>query len=372
MNAATRRNKAGTELARVPSARQDMCVDPVLAERLQRLAAASGRQYPKVIPGAAALILPLHLPIKSAEKRRKAARFAMEAHIAAPLEDVIVAVGPELTEGHFLCVCVARDLVSDAPSGFVVPDVCAVPLPSDPACWSLWIGESAAYVRLSGGEALTVELNEVADLWQAFGRPGLEVYHGPLPEGMSDAQPMTEAPELNAGWLDMRLHSDTYDAASGVLRCLKAAAAILILGLLGHSSLLHLDARALGQIVAERQAQMQERLQARGLSFDPRSDPAVLADRLIRNAQSAGQKDAFLHLFATVASALPTEHALAFRDLQYDASTGALIFVAQAPDLTSLQATEDALLQASLRLQSGAAVQGAEGAEMQFIVSGGT
>ena len=359
-------------LVPLPPTSQGQRTDPGLLERVERAAAASGVSPPILLPGAAALVLPVSLPLKTDRQRRAALPFAVEPYLAEPLDQVTLALGPQLAEQTWLCVAVNSTrldaLTGTMPAeGVCFPDTLAVPLPTRTGAWSLWCGCDTVHVRLADGTGLAMDRDAFADAWRAFGAPPAEVVHGTPPPGVAaDRVPLTPVdPEIFS--TDLRPGR----ASTGLRRfrdIARFAAGVALVAGLAQVALLRADVSFLATNVADRTASVQRQLDARGIETDA-TDAAWRVEAAISDAAGADTpQDPFLAQLARSLSALPSGSSVTLRDLRFDAATGALTVMLTAAGLQDLQSAETALSDAGISVTSGAASRSEAGAEMQLII----
>ena len=362
---------ASTALLPLPSRDLHSVVDPELNARILRAAAASDRPSPHVIPGAAVLLFGVDLPIKSDRKRRAAARFAAEPHLATSLDQTHVAVGPVLEGTTRLCAAIENNLHSDA-TVMVLPDLCAVPLPTKADRWSIWCGANAVYIRTSDGGGCVLGIDAFAEVFGTTGRPNLELWHGVPPANVPIAQRHKTPPPVDPSIFELDLRLENAATHERWRPHLKYAAIVAALGVFAHSAVLMADAKALERVTLQREAALVDHASTRSLFLDIDLPAQASAARLIQTTQSSGGVDPFLHLMGRAGDALAGTIGTTFRDLRYDASAGTLTFLINAPDLAALQIAEAALRNGGFRVTSGAASSSASGAEVQLTLSEAT
>lgn len=349
-------------------------VDHHLKARLMRAAAASDRPSPRVIPGAAVLLLPLDLPLKSGRKRRAVARFAAEPFLATSLDDTHVAVGPVLHGSTRLCAAINRSsaYLHVETRGIVLPDLCAVPRPIDVTAWSIWCSACAVFIRTSDGGGCVIAFDAFSRVWRAFDRPRLELWHGTPPDGVRIAQHHKAPPPIDDTVFELDLALNRSSKRGHWRAHLGFAAAVGAFAGLAHIAVLHADAHALTRTTNERTAALVDQAAARGLSLDLGLPTRTLTATLAQSAAMGAVSDPFLRLVGRTGDALTGRDDISFRDLRYDASAGTLTVLIGAPDFATLQQAEKALRMGGLAVTSGAASTGASGAEMQLILSEAT
>ncbi len=339
-------------------------VDPDLRARIEQCAAASGSPVPRVIPGAAATILSLTLPMKSPKHRRAAARFAFEAHLAEPLENCCVAVGPQMSEDVWLCA--ATDVRNAESPASAFPDICAVPLPEDQDAWSLWWGSDQAYVRFSDGGALALDKAVFHDVWLAFERPHICLYFGVPPKQI--AAKICALPDLNPTVLELKLHTSSHSAWQGWGRRAVFSLVLCLATALAHSFLTFKDSRLLAALADERGQEVASLLLAHGLDTKLSDPLSVISATVKRHVAQPLAGDPFLLLLAKLADGVG-DAKIEFREMRFDAEQGTLTVQAVARDLSALQSVEAVIAQSGLKVSSGSATRVEAGAEVQLIVS---
>ncbi len=363
-----------TALSPLPSGNDVRSVDPELKARLMRAAAASDRSSPQVIPGAAVLLLALDLPLKTDRKRRTAAAYAAEPFLVTGLDETHVAVGPLLRGSVRLCAAIDRNDPELQTGGdwAVLPDLCAVPMPLTPEAWSLWCSPYAVYIRTADGGGCVVDIECFADLWRAFDRPHIDLWHGTPPPGIDIGQHHAVVPKVDASTFDLDMRPGGSHSLKQWRRHLNFAVGVGAFAGMAHAALLVLDARALDRATADRRVALIEHASDRGISLDLTLPTPVITTDLMQRARPATSTDPLLRLLARTGDALSGTDSIAFRDLRYDASVGTLTILISAPDLAALQRAEYALRTGSMTVASGAASTGASGAEMQLALSEAT
>ncbi|MEO0378844.1 MAG: type II secretion system protein GspL [Pseudomonadota bacterium] len=352
--------------------------DLILAKNLSRLAAASGYPSPQIIPGAAVRLINVPLPLKTTRHRRAALPFAIEASLAASIENSHAVLGPQMKEGQYLCAVVSQEFLVEASKGAnsggaVLPDILGVPAPHDPEAWSLWCGPNAAYLRFSDGGGLTLMPDVLPDLWRAQGQPELHLWHGTPPVGLRIARRITDPPMLDPDIfaLDLRPASHRLNhkewRALGRFSALAAALTCCV-----HLGLLNLDAAALARVAQDRSATAQSQLSARGVAPAELNQPVeFLLASLSQSLQPQKKRDPLLFLLSQAAGSLAKESTLEIRDLRFDGASKSMTVLITASTLDALQTAETKLRADGLSVISGAATRTEAGAEMELVLSEG-
>lgn len=362
-----------TALVPLPGPSVMLNCDPDLTERIRLAAATLGCRSPSVIPGAAALIVPLSLPLKTDRQRRAALPFAMEDHLSEPLENLSLALGPQLENGDWIGVAASADyvgqaIIGHAETGPVIPDILAVPLPSRAQAWAVWCGHDAIYLRFADGGGLVTRPHGFVDLWKAFDKPPLDVVFGQLPSGFPGQFKTCEPPSLDEDVLRVDLRSPHQQDRPSWFGQARFAVVVILATMALHIALLWADATALDQIAQTRWGLVEDRLTALGLSGAVGQPVSVIIDDLVTQSEGAPQQERFLPLLSNVLVALP-DGLVTFQELQYDSASGQISMLLQAGDLEALQRAEEALQSNGILAQSGAATRHDAGADVQIIVS---
>jgi general secretion pathway protein L len=342
--------------------------DAELRDVLLCLAAASGRPSPQVVPGAAVLLLPVHLPLKTDRRRRAALPFAVEPFLAAVLDETALALGPRIEGDRYLAAAADRDWIATFEPGPVLPDLLAVPLPDDPDAWALWCGAVTAHIRTGDGGGLSLPMDQLRTLWVARGRPPLYLCRGNPPAGVRVNGSLEKGPDASVLQLD--LAQGDKNAGLRWTSWARFAAVLATLTALGHGALLNMDANALARVAVDLRADTAARLQSVAPDLSLALDPRVLLARLTENAEGSAP-DAFLLRFAQVSEAWQDNPALSLQNLRFDAESDSLLLSVSAPDLDGLQQAEALLSEHGLVVTAGAASMQDSGAEMQIAVTGG-
>ena len=354
---------------------QGLRADPDLQERVDRAAATLGIFPPILLPGAAALVLPVSLPLKRDRQRRAALPFAVEPHLGEPIDQVTVALGPQVSDQNWVCVAVntARlaALSEGSPnSGVCFPDTLAVPLPAHSGAWAIWCGRDTLHIRRADGTGLALARDTFCDAWRAFGSPPLEILHGTPPPGVKGQHvaPAAIDPEIFKTDLHVGKSRGGLHRLQGLARF---AASVAIMAGLAHVALLRVDAAFLESSVSDRTEGLQQQLESHGIPL-PANGPAHRIEAAILDAASVGAvQDPFLAQLALSLDALPQGGTVTLRDLRFYAATGSLTVLLTAAGLQDLQSAESALTDAGLTVTSGAATRSDAGAEMQLIIRSG-
>ena len=320
------------------------------------------------IPGEDVLLLSVDLPAMSPAQRRAAIGFAVEDSLAQPLDQVHVALGPQMASGSWLVGVVGRDVLAGitVPQGHrLVPDTLVVPVPE--VGWAVLGQDGRVLVRLPDGTGFAADPVSVAQLWQIAGMPPILSYGGPLPQVMvvGETAPLPHAQDRVLAQFDLRAGlrmAPGFRLSRGWAMSLGILAAFV----LGHLLIAAADLVALNRIEAERGEQLRALLAVSGISAgDDLSD--ALSRALV--AKEPPTQGTFLDLSTRIFGVIP-DHAgqATLRNLQYTAAQDSIVMTLEAASLEALQEIENTLRSAGLSVQTGAATTSDGMAEVQMTV----
>ena len=318
----------------------------------------------RFIPGENVLLLAVNLPKMSAAHRSKAAAFAVEDLIAQPLDEVHVALGPELATNRWLVGVVARTaLPANAPAKArarlrLLPDTLALPVPAT-GHWTVWRQGVRVLVRLSDATGFVTNPQAFPVLHQIAGAPEITLYGGDI-----------ELEHTRATLPALTLPS-RFDLAEGQRQPLRVPAlarrlaAVAAFAGLGHLLILSADVVSLSR----QQAALMTEL--RTLSDAP---PDVAIDNLLTQilapAPTAPEAGFFPLLDTTFVAIADLTGSVSLRELRYSAAEDDLTLTLQAPDLGTLQQVEADFVAARLAVTSGPATSANGTAEQQMTLQG--
>lgn len=334
--------------------------------------AASGQPF--FLPAADVVIHAIALPNLPPGQRRAAASFAVEELIAQPLDQVRVVLGPEFPEksGKWLVAVVdlavlARAVGQAGLARPVLASVMAVPVPV--AGWSLAQREGAVLIRSADGSGMAVDPGLAVSLWQAQGQPALTGFGEDLPGGLTFANrlPWPDTVGLPAGSFDLAAITGrraSYDKRSRWVW----GAGFVALALTAHLTLAALDVYALQRLATQSLQALAEAVAPFAAAGE---DPVAAATRVLA-AQGAATAPAFLSLVPRAIGAIPPpDSGVSLRGLRFDEVTGRMVLAVIAPDITTLQMVEAALVAAGLDVVAGPASSRDGAAEAEMTVSAG-
>lgn len=322
------------------------------------------------LPSEQVLLLAVTLPRMSGAQRKAAVAFAVEDQIARPLDEVHVVLGPALPDGRWLVAVVARDVLASrqagAPGMRILPEAMALPVP-DAGQWSARAVQDRVILRLPDGTGMAVAAPMLPALHALAGAPGIVLYGGDLPDGMTAVAEAPLPPITGAAGFDLR----NFGTGAGILTpTLRRVGIVLLLAALAHLGLVVAERVTLTQQLATAQANLRAALTTAGQAANVDLDTGVA--RVLAGSQpeaSAG----FLPLISAVFAGIePLSGRVFVRDLQYEAAGSTLTLTLEAPDLTTLQEVEVALAEAQLQVTAGAATTAGGLAEQQLILRGAT
>jgi general secretion pathway protein L len=316
----------------------------------------------RLVPTEQVLLLAVTLPHMPMAQRRVAVAFAVEDQIARALDTVHVVLGPQVG-AMWLVAVVAKDVLAEWPLGRLVPDVCMVPVPAM-AEWSVWARGTRVLVRCADGTGFATNADAFGIYHLAAGRPALVIYAGELPAGFAALrQDILPAMDPRFAKFDLSA-ARVKDYAARLPRGWRGLAGLLAVAVAGHLGLVGLDTLALMRL---REAQIDAVRRTAGLAEDASIETAVAQAMVARQGTAPA---AFLPQLSRVFAAIADEQ-IAVRDLHYTSDAGSITMTVEAPDITTLQATETALQDAGLIVAAGAATRANGLAEQQLVITHG-
>ena len=377
------RDDAVTPFPRPPTLNDEASGGP-LAQRIARAMGSSRRAAsriaPYVIPSEFVTALVVTLPKTSARQRAALLTFAVEDHIAAPIDSVVVEPArlgsPATSSNTHLALVVSRGVlataVAAAPSGApILPDFLALrrpEAPPDAPVWAVWREGARVVVRRSDGTGFAAATDALPVLWLRAGRPTLISLGAALPSNLPATDLSHAPPEPDP--LDLSFSFRRNGSEAGLAaRPLVAAGAILLMTLVVHLGLAGADALALGRISAAERAAAEVALASILPDVKLDDDPAAILARLAP-ATPAERRSDFLPLLAQASAAIAeTGRPVTFRRLSWGAEDGALSLLVQGTALPDLQVVEQALRDLGLDVTVGASNAGDGGAEVEMRLS---
>lgn len=326
------------------------------------------------------LLLAVSLPpLASVIRRREALPFAIEEHIAEPLDRVHIALGTETAPGVWLAAVVSHELMTQwcdylVEAGLdrarLVPDVLALPVP-EAGSWSVGLAGERAMVRADDGSGFAVPLALLDAAWRAAGEPACIAYGEPLlPQFGATQAPLTSEPLAPA--IDLR--QGRYAPPRRPFNPLWQRIALVAgLGALAHGAIAVADTIALAHLAQQRSAQVR----AVGASLQPPVEigpdlgSAIVA--LAPDAAATGPSR-FMTLLSRSAGALAGGQAAGgpatavWRSVSFDSAAGTLTIELETGNIVDLQHIAQALTNAGLSAQPGSASTEGGKAVGSFVV----
>ncbi len=322
------------------------------------------------MPAEHALLLSVQLPKMKAAQRRAAVAFAVEEFVTQPLEDVHVALGPEISSGAWLVAVVGKTAMQAHAAHQktltrLLPDVLALPVP--PSGWSVWAGQSRVLVRQADGTGFATDRMALPMFWSAAGMPSITLYGGSLPEGLPVSEQAQFPETFDTSLAGFSLLTGRYGAkGQGIPKGLIPLAAMLGVAIIGHLSVQIVDVTALNRIAAAREGDLRDLLkQPVGTDLETALARA-LAARM--PTSDAGLLPLVAEIFSIIA---PSAGSVSLQDLRYNRGDQAVTMTLDAPNLVALQRVEADLVAAGLRVSAGAATTGDGNARVQMILQPG-
>ena len=324
----------------------------------------------QTVPAEHVLLLAVDLPAMPAAQRRAAVGFAVEDRIAQSLDEVQVALGPQLAAGVWLVAVTDRTVLTTVTVGnadrALWPDVLLVP--TSKTGWSVWAGGGRALVRLADGTGFATSPETLPAFWAAAGSPEITLYGGSLPSTIpvTARAPLPDTFDPSLTGFDLRSGQGRVGGRLALPRGVRPFLMVVCAAALAHLALLALDVAALDRLVGQREGELRGLLNA---PADSNLDAALTQALAARQPATEG---ALLALLTRLFAALePQAGRVSVQDLRYTAADNAAILTLEAPDLATLQAVETALTGAGLAVTAGAATTSDGAAEVQMTIRGG-
>ena len=329
---------------------------------------------PYLLPAEDVVIHAIALPNLPPGQRRAAAAFAVEDFIAQPLDQVRVVLGPHYPEGSgkWLVAVVgaavlARAVDQAGPARPVLAEVMGLPIPAEG--WSVAQRDGRLLIRRDDGSGFAIDRSLALPLWQMQGTPTLTGYGEGLPDELAFAARLpwpaiNGLPEWGFDLAAITGRRPSYAKRSKWLW----AAGFVALALAAHLTIVALDVYALQRLAAQSRQALADSVAPYAATGE---DPVAAATRVLA-AQGAATAPAFLTLASRAIGALPPpESGVSLRGLRFDEARGRMVLAVIAPDITTLQAVEAALVAAGLAVVAGPASSRNGAAEAEMTITTG-
>ncbi|SLN12984.1 GspL cytoplasmic actin-ATPase-like region [Roseivivax jejudonensis] len=360
----------------VAPGREGARVDDIgpLAARLRR---ASGRDI-HVVPAEHVTLLNVTLPLRSNRQRIAALPFAVEDRLAAPLEDLHVALCGHGPDGGIVAAALARDVMADAardqPDLAILPEQLALPVPppigDGPPAWLVFRHGARVVVRLADGTGFAARATALPELWLRAGRPVVKSLGEALPDGIDWTQGKDVPPSQADLSVDMR--QGAFRPPSGWVRPLRAVAAALPVVALLHLALAWADLQVLRGLALDARVETEAALAEKVPSATVFDDPGMLWSRLsARDDDGPGDGGPVPLLDRASGTLMSAELAVTVDRLVWSTAPDTLALSITAPTLDVLQQTEEALRLAGLAVTAGTATAGEAGAQSELTIRDG-
>lgn len=332
-------------------------------------------------PGEHIRTLTVDLPVRSAAKRRAAARFAVEEALAAPLDGVGITLGDSMERDRYIVAVADRERLAGWRAAMteaglrgarLVPDYLMLPVPPDAQTWTVWRKGERVLVRRSDHTGFAADPRTFALAWQAGGELALLASGDDL-DDVNGAKVVRRdrhgRPDTRFAGLDLAPSDDARAEGAEAWGWARAAAVAVALGALAHGAMGVVELRALETTERERRADLDQLL-------SEVAPEGVTADEAVRRLQQAGPSGAragFLETLARASAALAgLEDSVSIASLAYDDASGALDLDLVLTDLPALQRAEAVLAGAGLSPEPGTATStdGATEARMRVRAAG--
>ena len=329
---------------------------------------------PFLLSGEDVVIHAITLPNLPPGQRRAAAAFAVEDLVAQPLDQVRVVLGPQYPEGsgNWLVAVVERALLERAVGQAslarpVLAEVMRLPIPEKG--WSVAQRDGRLLIRMADGSGFALDRSLAVPVWQGQGTPPLTGCGDGLPDDLPFVTRLPWPQSIGLPAWSFDLSAITGRRPSYAKRSKWVwAAGFVSLAMAAHLTIASLDVYALQRLSADsRQA-----LTAAVAAFATLGEDPVAAATRVLAAQGAATAPAFLTLASAAIGALPPpESGVSLRGLRFDEATGRMVLAVIAPDISTLQTVEAALVAAGLTVVAGPASSRNGAAEAEMTVTDG-
>jgi len=325
-------------------------------------------------------VFAVDLPLSQHRMRLEALPFAFEDRVSQPIEDLHIALGPEVGQRRYLAAVVAKERMSawlaqlaeaGVVPGRILPDASVLPAPETGAAWSVLVENERVLIRTLEGEAFATALALFDALWNAAGRPPLHQLGANWP----DLMPQPESKRLD--FVIASPSGPAVDLLQGAFRGprgrfdapLKIAAGILVAAILAHTALLATDTVIASRAVTQRTSEARAVLATVAPDLALAPDPAAVLTRMLPRAGDGGSGSGFVALLARASAAIElVSGGVTLQSLAYDEADGALQLRVEASDLPSIERIDRAFQQSGLSTQSGGAAMAEGRAESMITV----
>jgi general secretion pathway protein L len=330
-----------------------------VVQREQRPAASvldKAARIAVLVPAEDVLSIGLDLPAKKADAARKAAAFAAEEQVAAPIESVHVAIGEAANDGRWPCAVIARPKLAAIQSDLAQRGIAADAVHVDAACLGAGRAlrsEGRVLARLDRERALACD----DAVWTRIARShGLDA-----PDAVDELLP--ELARGLAAAVPVNLLQGEFVSAhrgSGALRWWRWAAVLALVAALAQTLWMQLDAWRLQARLDALNTAMVQVYRERFPNAQRVPNPRLMLDSALKQAGAAGQSgDSGLALLARAAPVLGNQTQVSLIGAEYRG--GQLELRVDAPDIGALDALREGLASALGRpvtLESATAERG--------------
>lgn len=314
-----------------------------------------------IVPAELVGLHALSIPVKSQRQRRAALPYAVEDHIAAPLERTHTAYIRALPDERVLAASLSHDLMADlvarAPQSQIWPEQLVLPTPDTPHSWNALRMGDRVLLRADDGTGFAMRVGMVPAVWATAGRPTvLNRGAEPLPDTLvwTFADPV----QPDAAELSVDLRQDRYRPRQNLGRPIAAlVAGVALIGGL-HLALAYGDLLALRGLAGEQRAATTALLAERVPQATIFDDPQVLYRRLTRADARAGGSGLLPNLEQASTALLAADVPLTIQRMVWSADPQSLTMQVEATGLDQLQVVEEALRLSGLSVEIGTATAG--------------
>ncbi len=296
-----------------------------------------------LVPAEDVLSIGLDLPAKKPEAARKAAAFAAEEQVAAPIESVHVALAEAANDGRWACAVIAKPKLAAIQSDLAQRGIVADAVHADAACLArgrALRSDARVLARIDGARALACD----DSLWSRLAHAhGIDTHAIDTPEAVDEL-----LPELARGLVatdPVNLLQGEFASAhrgSGALRWWRLAAVLALVAVFAQTLWMQLDAWRLQSRLDALNTAMVQVYRERFPDAQRVPNPRLMLDNALKQAGAAGEAgDSGLGLLARAAPVLGNQTQVSLIGAEYRG--GQLELRVDAPDIGVLDGLREGL-----------------------------
>ena len=333
-----------------------------------------------LVPSEYAPVFAVDLPLAQHRMRVAALPFAIEDRVAQPINELHMALGPEVAPRRYLASVADAGRMAlwqaDLAASRIVPrrilpDATLLCPPSGDATWAVKVEAERVRVKTRDHEAFGTSIGLFDTLWRSAGCPVLQQVGPEWPPAfpkvvgrVDDGSDSDQAPYT----VDLRQGAHKAAELDYALP-LKIAAVFIACAAIAHTAILVLDTTSAGNAVAARRVEAERVLASVAPLGVSSADAATTLAAMLPPAGGDARTGRFLPLLSRVSKSIQADvSGVAIQALSYDEADGALLLKIEAADLPALERLERNLRDAGFSTDSGGATVGDGGAQSSITV----